>query len=219
MPFEQHLRAVFDKFGIETVFDVGANAGQFRDFLRDRAGFEGVIHSFEPVSHLSQKLVTRARSDSNWQIHNVALGATDAKLEINVTASDTFSSFREASVGTGSPFASSMTIRDREEVAVRRADDLWPTLVVAPQKLYLKVDTQGFDLEVLRGSVQLLREVPALQFELPVQRIYKGTPHYLEMLQQLEDWGFVPSGLFPITVDDKLRVVEYDCVMVKAPNA
>ncbi len=214
LPLEQHLRRVFRRFSIDTVFDIGANAGQYHDFLRQRVQFDGVIHSFEPVATLADKIAARAQSDMRWHLHRYALGAEEATLEINVTQRDTFSSFLEADVDESSSFASSMIVKQREQVLVKRVDDIWRDLVSNPGKLYLKVDTQGFDLEVLRGSIELLRAIKALQFELSIQPIYKGTQNYLDILRQLNEWGFVLSGLFPICSDDNLRIVEVDCVMV-----
>lgn len=211
---EQHLKDVFRKFSVGTVFDVGANVGQFRDFLRQRVGFDGAIHSFEPVSRLAARLADRAKADARWRIHQFALGESNTTMEINVAASDTFSSFLDARAAPDSPFASSMAVRERERVTVKRGDDVWPGLIEDAGNVYLKVDTQGFDMTVLRGSKNLMQALPAFQFELPVQPLYQGTPHYLDILKELEDWGFVLSGLFPITTNDRLQIVECDCVMV-----
>lgn len=212
---ERQLQQIVRKFSIETVLDVGANSGQFRDFLRNRVRYNGLVHSFEPVSHLAKALCERARDDPHWVIHEFALGEANAALEINITASDTFSSFLSAGVTVDSKFAPSMEVRKKERVSVKRGDDVWPRLVANPGKVYLKVDTQGFDMAVLRGSRQLLETIPALQFELPVQRLYQGTAHYLDILKEMEDYGFSLSGLFPIATDDHLQVVEFDCVMVR----
>jgi FkbM family methyltransferase len=167
------------------------------------------------VSSLADQIAARAASDPSWQLHRYALGSAETRLEINVAASDRFSSFLESGVTPDSRFAGSLAVERREQVAVKRLDDVWRGLCASvPEKIYLKVDTQGFDLEVMRGSPGLLREIHALQFELSIQPLYKGTLNYLEMLRQLNDWGFELSGLFPITSDNNLRAVELDCVMI-----
>jgi FkbM family methyltransferase len=209
------LSKVFDHFEIDTVLDVGANAGQYHDFLRQRVGFNGVIHSFEPVSRLAEKLAVKARDDAQWIVHQHALGAEQATREIRITASDTFSSFLDSGVSEESEFAASIAVVGSEQVLIKRLDDLWRGLgIVDPARLYLKIDTQGFDIQVLRGATELLSLIKAFQFELPVQPIYKGSPNYLDILKQLEESGFALSGLFPISIDERLRAVEFDCVMV-----
>ncbi len=215
LPMEKHLLELFRHLGIRCVFDVGANAGQYRDFLRNRVGFEGEIHSFEPLQSMAKLLLERAKKDPVWHIHSHALGNQNAVLEINVMERDSFSSFLDPNTVEATDFAESNTVKAKEMVSVRRLDDVvkdWQSVDL--RSTYLKVDTQGFDLEVLRGAKNFLQSLRGLQIELSVVPIYKGTPAYLDVLRQLNDWGFHISGLFPISHDSHLRCVEFDCVMV-----
>ena len=214
LAFERHLKTLFAAYAIDTVFDVGANTGRYRDFLRATVGFQGTIHSFEPVSALAEGIAARARADTRWRIHKHALGVDPGEREINVYARSTFSSFLEPRADVGSEFAEYTTLAHKEVVEIKRLDDVVGVLVADPSRLYLKIDTQGFDLEVLRGGREALRGIRALQFELAIQPIYQNVPNYREVLRQLEEWGFSMSGLFPVVSDDKLRAVEVDCVMV-----
>jgi hypothetical protein len=45
---EFHLKQVFERFGVDCVFDVGANVGQYAELLRQRVGYRGEILSSEP---------------------------------------------------------------------------------------------------------------------------------------------------------------------------
>jgi len=67
---------------------------------------------------------------------------------------------------------------------------------------------------VLRGARHLLKSIKALQFELSIRGVYKGSPDYLSALGQLNEWGFEVSGLFPIVIDRNGQAIELDCVMV-----
>lgn len=58
----------------------------------------------------------------------------------------------------------------------------------------------------------------ARQFELVVQRLYADVPHDREMLEIVEAMGFRISGLFPISMDENLQAVEFDCVMVRVAD-
>jgi hypothetical protein len=71
------LRELLARLEIDCVLDVGANAGQYHDFLRDKAFYEGQIVSFEPVSRHVELLRERARADGHWHIEGYALGAKD----------------------------------------------------------------------------------------------------------------------------------------------
>ena len=48
--FALHLRELLARLQIDCVLDVGANVGQYHDFLRDKVLYDGPIVSFEPVS-------------------------------------------------------------------------------------------------------------------------------------------------------------------------
>src|SRR5471030_413928 len=91
--FALHLRALLKHLDIDCVLDVGANAGQYHDFLRERVLYDGPIISFEPVSRHVEHLRARARDDRDWHIEGYALGAKDTMMPINVMVSDQFSSF------------------------------------------------------------------------------------------------------------------------------
>ncbi|WP_265941704.1 FkbM family methyltransferase [Dechloromonas sp. A34] len=219
LALEQHLAKLFDHYGITVVLDIGANAGQYRDFLRHRVGFSGTIHSFEPNPQLVSKLMARGTEDPLWTIHNMGLGHENGNLTLNIMARDTFSSFRNPDNSATLKFASSNTIVDTASVPVRRLDDLIADLVDLDRECcYMKVDTQGFDIEVLRGANRTLEKTKAMQFELAVQRIYSDVPHHLDMLKTVENHGYDLSGMFPISQDEHLRAVEFDCVMVKHPT-
>ncbi len=214
----QHLVNLFDRYVITTVFDVGANVGQYHDFLRQQVGFTGEVHSFEPQPQLAHLLQQRQAIDPTWEIHNLGLGSSNGELVLNVMARDTFSSFRQPLVDAEQRFSASNTIVDEVVVPVCRMDDLFPAAIMEGKSCYLKIDTQGFDIEVLRGAPELLKMTNALQFELPIQRLYTDVPHYREMLEIVESMGFHISGLFPVSMDKDLRAVELDCVMVRTPQ-
>lgn len=216
MPLERHLRQLFRHHSINVVLDVGANSGQYRDFLRDRVGFAGVIHSFEPQPLLSQVMQEASKKDGRWHVHGCALGSKSADMTLHVAARDTFSSFREPEVDGSPQFASSVAVSSDIVVPVCRLDDL--TLEGMDGAIYLKCDTQGFDLEVIKGAERTLKRIRAMQFELAFRPLYAGVPPYQEVLAYVGDQGFDVSAFFPVSSEADLRAIEMDCVMVRRPN-
>jgi hypothetical protein len=103
-----------------------------------------------------------------------------------------------------------------ELVTVRTLDVVMPVLQerIGFERPYLKIDTQGFDIEVLRGARDSLPEVKALQTEASVINIYKGMPQYMDTIRFLDERGFDITGLYPVSRDSALRLVEFDCVMI-----
>ena len=102
------------------------------------------------------------------------------------------------------------------EVPVRRLDEVWDDHVASSGAL-LKVDTQGFDLEVLRGAAGCLDHIDVVMTELPVNAIYEGAPTPSELFSLMENAGFELFGLFPLSRDrSRVRLVEADCVFLRS---
>ena len=214
---DHHLQRLFALLQINCVLDVGANQGQYGRRLR-QLGYRGTIISFEPVNSDFQKLQEQARSDPDWHTHHLALGDEDDTAVINVTSDSLFNSFlapNDFITGQG------LRIEEQETVEVRRLDSIFEQCLAAvPQpRLYLKIDTQGYDLKVLAGAVQTLPKILALQSELSVRPVYQESPDFLESIAALTGLGFDITGLFPIARDNALRVIEFDCVMVSRQAA
>lgn len=214
-----HIRRVFSLYKINCVLDVGANEGQFRNFLRRRCGYRGRIISFEPTSSTFAVLKNRTSSDPNWRAINWALSSRSGQAEFNVMDDTVFNSFLEPNnTGVESTFIQKHNKVVRKEIVeVRRLDDILAE--VAPPSadlhLYLKLDTQGHDFEVLKGAEKSLRSIEALQSEMSVNPMYNGMIGFTEALSKLDEYGFFPSGFFPVCHDVRQRLIEFDCIAVR----
>src|SRR6516225_7101905 len=67
-----HLRRFFSYFGVDCVFDVGANRGQYASMLRD-IGFRGPIISYEPIPSMAETLRALSTNDPAWYVEELAL--------------------------------------------------------------------------------------------------------------------------------------------------
>ncbi|MEK9970497.1 MAG: FkbM family methyltransferase, partial [Ferrovibrio sp.] len=174
------------------------------------------IISFEPVSHNVAILQQRSASDPKWEIVGHALGSTRSSLPIHVMKSDQFSSFLPPD-NSGVPGFDGLNETEHvETVAVYPLDEVFPVLQrrLGFSRPYLKLDTQGFDLEVVRGAAATLPHVAAMQTEASIINIYEGMPGYMDTIRFLNERGFDISGLYPISRDPGMRLIEFDCVMV-----
>jgi len=217
--FERFLRNLFSLYSIDAVIDVGANLGQYRNFIRLQVGFSGWIVSFEPDPSCVVQLRERAKAEKKWHIEPVALGNENGELDFHVTADSHFNSFLlPANQGpvTEQYKVKSHVIRN-EKVAIRTLDAYQPLFdKLGIENPYLKLDTQGFDLQVLTGAPEYLRSVRALQTEASVRAIYDNMPDYQETLQYLTKIGFDLSDTFSVCHDAALRLIEFDCVAVNS---
>ena len=222
---EGHVAQLLKQYRVNCVLDVGANTGQFGRALR-RAGYHGRIVSFEPLREPYGELLRLASSDPDWLTYRLALGSAPGEREMMVTSASELSSFLPPneyapqlwSMDAESRFDEMKQPVGTERVEVRRLDSLLDevTTGLPEPRALLKMDTQGYDLEVFAGLGERTEHVVALQSELSVVPIYEGMPHITESLRVYESRGFEIAGFFPVTRDrETLRVVEYDCTMVR----
>jgi FkbM family methyltransferase len=208
-----HTRLLLEELHIDHVIDGGANVGQYARFMR-QLGYKGRIISFEPVASTYDRLERAAADDPDWQPLRLALGSADGSVTINVTASSDMASLRNPARGA---FALGGTVRATEVVEVRRLDSLLDGLIAcAKPRIFLKLDTQGYDTEALRGATAWLDRIEAIQTEVSMAPLYDGAPTWLESMTLLADLGFVPSGMFPVTFHGGFRAIEFDLVAVRA---
>lgn len=211
-----HLRNLLRVHEIDLVLDIGANRGQFGRTLRE-LGYEGQIISFEPTEAAFRDLQAAAHADAHWEARRLALGDTEAQAEINVYRSSEFSSLHAASAEGRSRFAEHLDLDHIETVDVRRLDTIIETAAFAPAgaRMLLKTDTQGHDLAVLRGAQATLSRTRAVLTEATVKPIYDAIPTYRDIIDFLGGNGFDLSGLYPISHEHDLSLIELDCFFVR----
>jgi FkbM family methyltransferase len=211
------LQQTLERFDIDLVLDVGANVGQFGTRLRKF--YDGDIVSFEPTAGAYQKLLAASVNDSRWRPVNCAVGGENATMPMNVSSTTTMSSLlpmqEEMPEALGSWSAHTV-----ETVTVRRLGDVVPEVVgdLHGRRIYLKMDTQGYDLEAFRGLGDVRRYVCAMQSEVALIPLYEGMPHWTEAIAVYEQAGFGVAGMFPVN-RVKGRVLEYDCHLLRVDEA
>jgi FkbM family methyltransferase len=212
-----HLKRLFDLLQIDCVLDVGANLGQYRDFLRDEIGFRGPIVSFEPIPWHARTLSERAKADESWVIEDYALGAGVGEAPFNVMRASQFSSFLAPDHAAVQCFETENQVDRLVTVPIKRLDEVFPGIArrFKCSRIYLKLDTQGYDLEVLKGAQTTMAQVQALQTEASVKPIYKAMPDYVAAIGAFEEFGFELSGIFPNNSGQFPNLIEFDAVMVR----
>jgi len=211
------LKYLLSILNITCVFDVGANIGQYRDFLRTEVGYDDLIVSFEPSKKAANVLREKCRSDAHWLVYECALGKQSGVRPFNVMKADTLSSFLAPDNSVTGLFAPYNVVDHTEDVQVKTLDTVLEELRMQRDigdGWLLKMDTQGYDLEVLEGADRSLSEISAVQTELSCLRLYKEMPDYVKVLDALCKRGFQLSGLFPVSQDTSFRIIEADCLMI-----
>jgi FkbM family methyltransferase len=209
---KRRVRDIFDFIedrGIDVVIDVGANIGQFGESLR-AGGYRGRIVSFEPIASAFQVLSKVAREDGNWEVNHCGLGAASGAARLNVSELSVFSSIL-GSTSVASLHDNRMAVDHIEEISIRTLDEVAAEI---EGKVFLKVDTQGYERQVIEGGRQTMPRVLGIMLELPVIHVYEGVWQFHEAIRFMDEAGFVPAQILPVgyhTVD-KVSAVEFDCL-------
>ena len=191
-----HLSLLFEELDPALVLDVGANEGQFGTRLRTEVGYKGRICSYEPTPSVYERLVERTSGDPLWDCERLAVGASSGTLSFELYQDSKWNSSRrvrdDVVEGTGRTSKHLETI----EVRVARIEEVWPEVT---GRVFLKSDTQGGELDVLKGLESRAEQVCGLLLEAPLRQFYEGEPLFSEIIVAAQGLGFHPSGFFPVS--------------------
>jgi FkbM family methyltransferase len=176
-------------YNIDTVLDIGANFGGFAQLLRKDLGYAHRIISFEPLSSAFELLKANAKRDPNWEVLNLALGDTEEKREINIAGRSSSSSLLDMLPSHLKAAPESKYI-GREIVEVRRLDSIFGNLCKPTNRVYMKIDTQGFESKVLKGAENSLMQIDTVQMEMSLVPLYEGEILFNEMCMLMTEKGY-----------------------------
>ncbi|MFN8370758.1 MAG: FkbM family methyltransferase [Bacteriovoracaceae bacterium] len=186
---------LINKYKIDLVIDVGANTGQFGTILR-RAGYTKKIVSFEPLSEAFSKLKKNTKTDLQWEVHNYGLGNKSEKVEINVANNSQSSSILSMLDSHINAAPESKYIK-KETIKIETLDNIFDEIAKKDNRIYLKVDTQGFEKQVVEGVRKNLNKITGIQLELSLIPLYAGEDPLQKMVTFMDELGFTLMNLEP----------------------
>jgi FkbM family methyltransferase len=185
-------RRLIEHHGIDTVLDIGANAGQFGRELRG-LGFRGRIVSFEPLSEAFKRLQAAARGDAGWRVLNVALGDAPGTQKLHLAGNSESSSLLEM-LPLHLDAAPYSRYKGEETVRVETLDAVFEEVCKGAQNIYMKIDTQGYEAQVLRGAARSLERIDTIQIEMSLAPLYSGQALFGDLYADLTNGGYVLVG-------------------------
>ena len=207
--------STLDSLNISLVIDVGANTGQFALEIREK-GYQGEIVSFEPLVDAHKQLWQNSSKDETWKVHpRCAVGDFDGEIEIQVAGNSYSSSIRQmlSSHIEAAPDSAPIGINVAPIIRLDSLIDSWRR---HPGKKYLKIDTQGFEKEVLTGATDLLTLVTAVQLELSIIELYEGQALYEYFFDFFQKNGFSLYQLIPGFLDPSTgQLLQFDAIFVR----
>lgn len=210
---EKLLQHLINHFRIETILDVGANAGQYAEELVQH-GYKGKIYSFEPIPSVFLSLAKTCKKYQNIEVLNFGMGSKEAELTINV--SENLASSSILRVNEASLAAEPKTRTTHQEKVLIKTIDSFFNSKSLEEEVLLKLDVQGYELEALRGAILSLPRIKLIQSELSFTKLYYGGPLYDEVVSFLAEQGFEVFTIIPGFRDERSgRMLQADGIFVR----
>ncbi|MBE2256005.1 MAG: FkbM family methyltransferase [Ignavibacteria bacterium] len=184
----------------DTIIDVGANRGQFA--YSSRTLFpEAKIYSFEPTKSVFTELTKKMENDENFTALNMALGYNEGEIDFSEYENSLINSVYK-SVDT--------EIKNVYKVKMNTLDNMISSKQInAVGKILLKLDVQGFELEVLKGSNESLKLVDYILIEVSTKKYYENMIMYGEVDEFLISNGFIQNKILDLMFDN-LEITQLD---------
>lgn len=190
-----------------TVLDAGANKGQFALVVRAHHGAATII-SFEPLAGPADIWRRIFSGDSKARVFQVALGNQAGEKTIHISRREDSSSLLPIGKLQSDIFPGTEEICT-EAILVERLDvSLQGENLARP--VLLKIDVQGFEMELLKGAQATLAQVDSIYAELSFVALYEGQALANEVIHWLSNNGFGLSGVYNMAYDRRGLAVQAD---------
>ena len=195
--FEIRRRQEVDKFkwlkeiGIDTIIDIGANEGQFADFLR-RLMPDAMMYSFEPLKDCYEALLKNRGGDPRFRAFNLAISDQCGEVPFYRSSFSQSSSILPSDQlhKENFPFAAEETLITVHSVTL---DSIASELSIG-KHLLIKIDVQGVEEKVFSGGGDTLQKADIVFLETNFQPLYASQFFFKESLDRMYDMGFRYMG-------------------------
>jgi len=179
------MAGVLPPASFRTVIDVGSNRGQ--SIIEYLIAFpRAQIHGFEPGEELCLALKNKFRSESRVQLHQEAVSNYDGEAVLYLKAADSTHSLIQADGLIGSQRVKAVTLDSFTSGNDFNCID------------FCKIDTEGNDLNVLRGAIELLRHqrISFVQVESSTRKDISYFCRFEDIEQFLTSFGYELFGFY-----------------------
>jgi FkbM family methyltransferase len=201
---------------IDILLDVGANIGQYALSTREM-GFRNKIVSFEPLPEAHKILVENSKNDGNWIVHErCAVGSAIGETEINISKNSQSSSLLPMLPAHSIAAPDSIYI-GKKTTKVITIDSIYDEYRGnTNERTFLKIDTQGFEKQVLDGAKNSIKHIKAVQLELSIIPLYETQCLYEYFFQYFKNHAFVLWSLIPGFTDPGTgQMLQFDAIFVR----
>ena len=159
---------------IDCVLDVGANIGQYAYNLR-RIGYKKNIISFEPMLSAYKILQYKSAKDKLWTSYNFGIGEKDKEVDLNISKNSYSSSILDI-LPLHTETAPESRYFSSETITIKKLENVTEINNEKLNRIFLKIDTQGYEDKVLQGAQNLIKEnrIKLIQVEIIFSEIYEN---------------------------------------------
>jgi len=205
--------AVLKTLSCDAVVDIGANKGQFALVAR-RVFPDASLVAFEPLVRPAAVFARLFRRDDKVEFHRIGIGPVAENRVMYLSAAEDSSSIlpigeEQIRIFPGTQEAG------RETVQMLRLDEVWGCEAEAKNGL-LKIDVQGFELDVLKGCEGVLSRFSNVYCECSFLPLYEGQALADEVIAWLRVRGFRLKGIYNMSYDSKGVAVQGDFLFERA---
>jgi len=203
---QSYLFDLLKKKQIDYVLDVGSNVGQFYNLLRN-IGYKGPIELFEPLNECQEKLISITKNNKHVKLNPFALGDQEGTVNFYITKNNVSSSLLLPK--------DSSKICKSYEVSVKTIDSLDYDLA-SNSGVLLKIDAQGYEKNIILGSINTLKSIKFVLMELSISAQYVGELEMMPMFDFMKNLGYVPIFIYPGITNKFNEVIQYEVIFKKS---
>jgi len=201
------------ELGIRTVLDVGANVGKFTNLVSNILK-DVNIYSFEPLAECFDELTKNTQHLENVKCFNFALGEKQSEITIYHNEFSPSSSILKMKELHKDIYPSTRNYVE-EMVQIKDLDSLNDKINWIPKTL-MKIDVQGFEINVLKGATFSLNNIEVIIIETLFVELYENQTQFDDIYSFLVKRNFSYRGNFEQIKDPKSgRVLWADAIFIK----
>jgi FkbM family methyltransferase len=209
-------KRLLDHHYIDLVFDVGANCGQYAMFLRE-CGYSRNIVSFEPLYSVYTQLLNQSKKDPLWHVApRGAIGDLNDEITINIASNNSQSSSALKMLDAHLKAAPESAYCGSERVKLNRLDDIAQKYIEKDSKIFLKIDVQGLEKQVIEGTKGILPMIKGIQVELSLVPLYQEQLLFQDTINLMDKLNYDLYSLVPNFIDSATgRVLQIDGIFFR----
>jgi FkbM family methyltransferase len=212
---QRHYQQLLSHYGIDLIFDVGANIGQYASEVFQH-GYAGRIVSFEPMTKEYEILSQAAKSNPKWIVApKMAMGAREGVIDFNISENSVSSSILKAN-DYGLGFDPTIQYVASEQVRLATIAGIFSEYSQNAKNIFLKIDVQGYEEEVILGAKDVMDRFKGLHTEFSLKPLYEKEKEMIDIFNLISSFGFKPHYFLPhVSIDSIGRLMQIDGVFYR----